>query len=266
MATAVLQPFPMLAGRRAQAWRHQPGFRRPRHFHPEPELNVVAHGSATIGVGDQVLQLGPGDVVLFHPGQDHVLLDASAELELFVVALRPELAERACGSLSHVRSKGARLSDLALRGVVRHCEGLIAVADSHAVEQGLSSVFNEVRALPASNHVLSRRALQAMAAHPEATCSALAHRVGVAPSALSRHFHDDLKLTFVEYRARLRVMGFVRLVDEGHTLTSAALTAGFGSYAQCHRVLSRTFGCAPQRYFDSERWRIDDARYERDDA
>jgi AraC-like DNA-binding protein len=262
MAAAVLQPFPMLAGRRAQAWRHQPGFRRPRHFHPEPELNIVARGSASMGLGDHVAHLLQGDVLLFHPGQDHVLLEASEDLELFVVALRPELAARACGSLSHVTSAGFRLSDSALRGLVEQLAGLTPVFDSNAVELGLSALFDDVRRQLSTNHVLSRRALQEVIAHPQATGAALARRFGVDPSALSRHFHDDLNLTFVEYRARVRTMAFVRLVDEGHTLTRAALTAGFGSYAQCHRVISKELGCAPQRYFTGERSRINEARYE----
>jgi AraC-like DNA-binding protein len=261
MADGIFQPFPMLAGRRAQAWRHQPAFRRPRHFHPEPELNIVVRGSAAIGLGDQVLPLIQGDVLFFHPGQDHALLEASADLELFVVALRPELAARVCGALTHVASSGFRLPDSVWRESVEQLEGLTQIVDSHAVEHALSAVFSNVLSRVCKHHVLSRRALQAISGSPEATGTALAERLGVNPSALSRHFHDDLKLTFVEYRARLRAMAFVRLVDEGRTLTSAALGAGFGSYAQCHRVLSKSFGCAPQRYFGGERVRIDAARY-----
>src|SRR6188474_321335 len=100
----------MLPGRRAQAWRHQPAYRRPRHFHPEPELNAVCKGSAVIGLGDRVVRLGPGGVILFHPGQDHVLLEASADLELWVVALRPDLAGQALHSLSRAASVGESLS------------------------------------------------------------------------------------------------------------------------------------------------------------
>ena len=88
------QPFPMLAGRRAQAWRHQPAFRRPRHFHDEPEVNILLRGRCTMGIGERTVALGPGDVVFFQPGQDHALLDESADLDLFVLAVSPELADR----------------------------------------------------------------------------------------------------------------------------------------------------------------------------
>jgi AraC-like DNA-binding protein len=262
MAHAVFQPFPMLTGRRAQVWRHQPDFRRPRHFHPEPELNVVVRGKALMGLGGSVTRLERGAVLLFHPGQDHVLLEASEDLELFVFALRPELAAGACGSLSRVASSGCTLSDSALLALTRALEAYGSVADSNAVELGLSALFNELLGELANNHVLSRRALQAMDENPEATGALLARRLGVDQSALSRHFHADLNLTFVEYRARLRTMAFIRLVDEGQTITRAALEAGFGSYAQSHRVLSKALGCAPRRYFTGERLRLDEACYE----
>ena len=81
----------MIAGRRAQAWRHQAAFWRPRHFHEEPELNLITCGSAVFGIGDARVTAQRGDVLLFHPGQDHVLLSASADLGLFAVALQPSV-------------------------------------------------------------------------------------------------------------------------------------------------------------------------------
>jgi hypothetical protein len=49
VTASLYQPFPMQPGHRAQAWRHQPAFLRPRHFHEEPELNLVTRGTATFG-------------------------------------------------------------------------------------------------------------------------------------------------------------------------------------------------------------------------
>src|ERR1041384_4774808 len=84
----------MHAQRRAQVWRHQPSYQRPRHFHDEPEINVVLRGVARLGVGDQELTLSRGLAVVLQPGQDHELLSATDDLELYVFALRPELAAR----------------------------------------------------------------------------------------------------------------------------------------------------------------------------
>jgi AraC-like DNA-binding protein len=212
-----------------------------------------------MGVGDTVVHMSRGDVLFLHPGQDHVLLSASEDLGLFVVALRPELAARACHSLASASSYGCRLSDAALLSVEDQLRGLATVVNRDPVEQNLVALFEQIAAQLRVQHVLTRRALQEVGANPEAASAELARQLGVHPSALSRRFHDDLSLTFVEYRARLRTMRFIHQVDGGKSLTAAALEAGFGSYAQCHRVTSRALGCSPQRYFASERARIDGA-------
>ncbi|MEO8183362.1 MAG: helix-turn-helix domain-containing protein [Deltaproteobacteria bacterium] len=59
-------------------------------------------------------------------------------------------------------------------------------------------------------------------------------------------------LTLTDYRTRLRLLAFIRSVDAGRTLLAAALQAGFGSYSQCHRTFSQTFGCTPRRFFGSQ--------------
>jgi AraC-like DNA-binding protein len=54
-------------------------------------------------------------------------------------------------------------------------------------------------------------------------------------------------------------MRFVHLVDQGATLTAAALAADFGSYAQCHRAFQRAAGCSPRDYFGGARSAVDEA-------
>jgi methylphosphotriester-DNA--protein-cysteine methyltransferase len=69
--------------------------------------------------------------------------------------------------------------------------------------------------------------------------------------------HAELGVPLVEYRARMKLMRFVELVDSGRSLTRAALDAGFGSYAQCHRVFRRALDCSPQQYFTGARAEVD---------
>jgi AraC-like DNA-binding protein len=80
-----------------------------------------------------------------------------------------------------------------------------------------------------------------------------------APAQVSREFHRDLGLTLVEFRARLRLMRFVRLVDKGATMSTAALAAEFGSYAQFHRAFQRALGCSPRDYFRGARSAVEAA-------
>ena len=85
------QPFPIPAGRRAQAWRHEPAFRRPAHFHAEPEINLMARGTATFVVGEQRVPMLVGSLVGYPPGVDHYLECTSEDLELYVAGFQPAL-------------------------------------------------------------------------------------------------------------------------------------------------------------------------------
>jgi AraC-like DNA-binding protein/mannose-6-phosphate isomerase-like protein (cupin superfamily) len=249
---ALLQPFPMQARRRAQIWRHQPTFRRPRHFHEEPEINLVVRGSARVGVGGQELALGQGQAVVLQPGQDHELLVASEDLELYVVAVRPELAGKE-PSLFVGAQGAAQLSEEHLAAVAQALQSLGQVSAGDAVERGVIDVWSHVVACCGKPPVVARRASAALREERSVPGAELAKRLNTTPSELSRAFRHAFGLPMVEYRARLRLLEFVRLVDAGQGLTVAALNADFGSYAQCFRVFQRKLGCSPSEYFSGRR-------------
>jgi AraC-like DNA-binding protein/mannose-6-phosphate isomerase-like protein (cupin superfamily) len=259
VSRAWFQPFPMLPGRAAQVWRHQPAYRRPRHFHEEPEANAVVRGTARLGIGDRTLELAAGELVLLEPGQDHVLLEASPDLELLVVALRPALAARVRGSRSRVQREKIVLSEAELASLNERALAVGELRDAAAVERELGDLFASLGSRPCTSHVSSRRAVEQLRAAPAISASELARRLCTAPAQVSREFHRDLGVTLVEFRARLRLMRFVRLVDEGATLSAAAFGADFGSYAQFHRAFQRALGCSPSDYFRGARSAVEAA-------
>src|SRR3954451_1095584 len=87
---ALHQDFLPADDEKAFVWKYSDpiGGRRPRHFHAEPEINLVVRGAATFGVGDRVVQVSQGELVAFPSGQDHVLLEPSADLYLFAIGLQ----------------------------------------------------------------------------------------------------------------------------------------------------------------------------------
>ena len=214
-------------------------------------------GRATLGVGNQCVELERGDVVLFQAGQDHELLTATSDLELHVVALKPSLAELVPGlRLGPVGSR-AQLGAPELSAVQQKLADMADVCDATTIDAQLADVFTTIAPRLERVHVLSRRALELVRAERAWSEERLAARVGASVSQLSRHFHHDLGVRFSEYRARLRLMQFVKLVDAGQTLSHAAFDADFGSYAQCHRVFRRLLGCAPKDYFAGARRAVD---------
>jgi AraC-like DNA-binding protein len=219
---------------------------------------VVLRGRAVLSVGDRQFELGAGELLLLQPGQDHALIGESHDLDLFVIALTPELAERA-NVRRHRRVGKLTLTPERLGNLEAMFLGSCAVHAKDPVETELADRFAELWNLFEAPHVLSRRALDRLHIDGELTEIAIARSLAAEPSALSRRIHKDLAVRLVDYRARLRLIRFVERVDTGNSFTSAALEAGFGSYAQCHRVFQRALCCSPREYFGGRRQSIDDA-------
>jgi len=253
MAEALLQPFPMREASRGQVWTYCPTHRRPRHFHVEPELNLVVAGTATFAVGDATRVVRAGELLSFAPGQEHELIGASRDLLLFAAGSSPALAASALDSGSALAGPlHARLASNDRDTLIARCANATGEAgrDDDVAELWHVAAWSCRRAELSTPHVLTRRALAALGADPRRCRGTLAADGRSHPSELSRHFRRDLGHTLVEHRARLRLLRFIELVDGGASQTAAALDAGFGSYSQCHRVFRSTLGCAPRAFFE----------------
>lgn len=91
--------------------------------------------------------------------------------------------------------------------------------------------------------------LRLLAKDPSLVGKELASELGLSVSRLARVFKEQMGMSLVEYRNRLRLERFDVLLDEGgDNLLEAALAAGFGSYSQFHRVFRAMRGVTPKRY------------------
>lgn len=249
---ALLQPFPMLTGRRAQVWHHHPSFLRPRHFHAEPELNVVTRGHGVLSVGRERFEVRAGDAVYLQPGQDHALLSESPDFELFVLALQPLLAEHC--KLRAVRNVGVvSLPKETLSSLKAAWLGVGQLSDAAVVENSLSEHFLDLVSRFEPAPALCRRTIQTLQGTLDATEEHVASLLIAHPSEVSRAVRTGLGLRLVDFRARLRLISFVQRVDKGASLTQAAFSSGFGSYSQLHRVFWKHLSCTPLDYFAGKR-------------
>ncbi len=247
---ALYQPFPMAGAARGQIWAYAPQYRRPRHFHAEPELNLVSAGTGMFGAGTRVFSVAAGDLLFWLPGQDHVLLDASADFDLLVVGMAPALSDRVLGVGRAKAYGGPTRVRLAPYDTARlRATGGVAVGEEASAEWWHGA--HALRSAPADKHILTRRALTSVLERPDLGRAEVAQRLGGHPSEVSRHFHENLGMTWTAFRARQRLLRFVGVVDGGGSLLAAALEAGFGSYSQCHRVFRGTLGCTPREFFRS---------------
>jgi AraC-like DNA-binding protein/mannose-6-phosphate isomerase-like protein (cupin superfamily) len=257
---ALYQRFPMLGQARAQVWSYLPQYRRPRHFHSEPELNLVVAGSAVFGVGESIIEVRAGELLGFPPGQDHVMLRGAGDLVLFAVGMQDWLSSEVLRK-ERCRTPGP----LHLRPAAEEFRKLVdcvsAVAERDRADQDIAEFWERAhhartmnaRVLDLGMHVLTRRTLEAVVEEPELGREALARAARANPSEISRYFHRDFGMTLVKYRTRLRLLRFIRHVDKrAGDLTAAAIEAGFGSYSQCHRSFQSEFDCAPRQFFFSD--------------
>jgi AraC-like DNA-binding protein len=77
----------------------------------------------------------------------------------------------------------------------------------------------------------------------------IAAKLDISLSRLARVFKAEMGMSLVEYRNRLRLDRFAVLLDKGRTnRLEAALAAGFGSYAQFHRVFRALRHMTPREY------------------
>lgn len=210
-----------------------------------------------MGVGEFVFDMHPRDVLLLRPGQDHEMLQASEDLELLVVALTPELAARCLRGPLPAESRPFRLPAAEAETLRSQLLSLDVPTSAENQERIVADLFAYSERHFERGHPIACRALAVVAQNPDIASSRVARGLRVQPSELSRSFHRHLGLRLVDYRARHRLMRFIRLVDAGRSLTRAALEASFGSYAQCHRVFHQYLGCTPRVYFAAGRAEID---------
>jgi AraC-like DNA-binding protein len=256
VAEALYQPFPIPGTARGHVWHHVPATRRPRHFHVEPELNLIAAGRAVFGYGEATVSVSAGDLLWWPPGQDHVLLDATPDLDLYVIGVTPAFSEHVlAGGVSGALVGAARLEfdEDTLTSLRTACAVQMAGVDAAAVERRVGDLWREAHGLRTripDRHPLTVRALRSLLGRPDLKRAELARLIHGNASEVSRHFHRDIGLTLVAYRTRLRLIRFIQLVERGgRSFLTAAIDAGFGSYSQCHRAFQQAFDCTPRVFF-----------------
>ena len=249
--------------------RHRVGDIRPRaHRHVELEVNLVVRGTASYLLGDRRYALTPGTMTWLFPGQDHVLVDESADHELWWAVFRPALVARIAtnrdaGSLLEEDPVGQfsrrldsgwarRLSDL-----FHDLQDAETAADDILVNTGLAYLLSLAwRAFLDSDvvvegvdlHPAVETVARMLRAHPDAgDLATLARTVHLSSSHLSRIFKEQTGVSITRFRSQQRLQRFLRLYGTGRRTTAlaAALEAGFGSYAQFHRVFREQTGRSP---------------------
>lgn len=101
---------------------------------------------------------------------------------------------------------------------------------------------------------LVSRAVELIRREPTLDREALAHKLGTTTGRLGKLFKAEMGFSVTDFRNRLRLETFLGLVERGgNNLLEAALSAGFGSYAQFHRVFRALLGTTPREYLTGKK-------------
>ena len=98
-------------------------------------------------------------------------------------------------------------------------------------------------------HPAVTKAVRMLAEDPSLSAFDLAAHLQVGPGRFARVFKHEMGVSLVRYRNQLRLERFVKIMDAGRSnMLEAARAAGFGSYAQFHRVFQSLRGATPRAY------------------
>lgn len=264
----MIEDLGLRAGIDGRVVRHAAGnLRRHAHSHAELEVNLVERGTASYLLGERRYQLTAGTLTWLFPGQEHVLVDESADHALWWAVFRPSLVARIATS-PHTRPLlerdpvgrfSRRLDPDQLRRLGALFRDLCATEtrDDTLFNVGLPYLLLAAwRAFLDSDDVVGGvdvhpavdRVARLLHADPGAgDLAQLARIVGLSPSHLSRLFNGQMGLSISRFRNQQRLQRFLRLYGNGRRTTAlaAAHEAGFGSYAQFHRVFREEAGRRP---------------------
>ncbi len=137
--------------------------------------------------------------------------------------------------------------------------------DAHgsSVSSGVRGAFATGHAALATRDSLAGKTIEMLRREPTLTGREIAERLGVSDGHLARVFKNATQVSLVEFRNRVRLERFFAIVDQGGAnLHEACLRAGFGSYAQFHRVFRELLGATPSEYLTGRGRRELDAEAE----
>jgi len=265
-------------------WPFARDYPKPRHFHAQLEFLLMLRGSAKVRVGRALHAVHAGQLVWHLPGVEHAVDETSADCELRVVHVEPDLCAQVQRELAAYANKNAPVYPgagsfqgwshelgalVAGRPVVelrrRDHDALAELCDATCADESIApgEVPSRLRLALATAWLATRREHDSTRAlslvelgssllfdDPSLERSAVCRALDVSEGHFSRAFQRDLGIAFAEQRARMRIARFVTHVSRDRwSYLDAALGAGFGSYSQLYRVFTRVVQAKPASYF-----------------
>lgn len=240
----------------------------------KPVICLILQGSKVTSIGDQVVELRPGDALLVSHDLPVVsrITKASVREPYLAVILSLDLGllrslQDQVGDVptpdTHARSLTAGPADPAwLAPLVRYFELMHHPLDAEVLGPSIrleihyrllmSPIGRMLRKLLVAGSHASRvaMAIQRVRAEFRSSLSVpdLARSVGMSASSFHQHFKSVTGTTPLQYQKDLRLIeARALLVDRNHTVSEAAYAVGYESPTHFSRDYCRKFGLPPSR-------------------
>jgi AraC-like DNA-binding protein len=239
------------------------------HHHDELEVNLVLSGKASYLFGHRRVPLFAGSLIWIFPEQEHVLIDWSHDFSMWVLLFKPAIIDRYAGKGDRRILRSPDPGDIFCRQIDPQLVDVLSQVYDGAPDDNRDPEFVNATlgyALVASWRIYqsSRESVLRTDVHPAVAKAArlisnaeepiplnrLAREAGLSASRLSRLFKRQTGVSLTTFRHRTCLKRFLGLYRTGarYSLIEAALLAGFGSYAQFHRIFTRFMGSSPMTY------------------
>lgn len=234
----------------------------PRHSHDQYGIGLIVAGGQRSWSGVGRVEAVAGDIITVNPGEVHdgaplggtrrtwhmlyfdtdlvrqVIDGPDAPIEMS----RPALNDPLLLELMKQLFRRLAVTPDDLLGLEEHCCQLLGAAFSRHGSRRLDTLHG------ATGNVARVRQRLDDAPQQAVTLSELAEMASLSRYQLLRSFSRTLGITPHAYQLQRRVLMARHLIANGHSLSQAALEAGFSDQSHMSRAFSRQLGLSPGRY------------------
>jgi AraC-like DNA-binding protein len=219
------------------------------HIHPRGHLVYAARGVLSVYTG-RGTSIVPANRVAWIPAGSEHHHRAHGETDMRIEFLPPSLARLVPNRPAvFLASALAREVLLTLTSPGRHDRGARARLRRVLVDE-LQEAHEQPLQLPQPRddrlHALAEKLYENPA--DNSPLAALGHAIGASGRTLSRLFHDELGMTFYEWRTQLRIHHALVLLADGHDTTRVAHACGWANPSSFIAAFTHLVGTTPGRH------------------
>lgn len=229
-----------------------PGHRVKAHTHAWPQLVYAAHGVISIAAGAGCWVVPPTRALWIAAGVDHSL-SMRGRVEMQTLYFRPDVAPKVTDACCVIEASPL------LRELIVHVVESGGIDGSSTSGCALLTVLldqllvvpERPLSLPMPRDARARRVAEAVLSNPGSSVSleALVRRSGASPRTIERSVLSQTGMTIGRWRQHARLHEAIRLLGEGHPVTTVARQVGYRSPSAFVAAFRKCFGRTPAQYY-----------------